>query len=66
MGARRYGSFSNDDSTHFSVLRVSAYALDNCYSRIDDSFIFIHSKLAFLPRKGLLWLYDKRVIYNCL
>ena len=48
MGARRYGSFSNDDSTHFSVLRVSAYALDNCYSRIDDSFIFIHSNMPII------------------
>ena len=66
MGARRYGSFCNDDSTHFSVLGVSAHALDNCYLRIVDSFIFIHSRLAFLPSKGLLCLYDKRVIYGCL
>ena len=34
--------FCNYDSTHFSILRVSANALYDCYSRIVDSFIFIH------------------------
>ena len=29
-------------STHFSILRVSANALYDCYSGIVDSFIFIH------------------------
>ena len=33
--------FFNHDSTHFSILRVSANALYNCYSGIVDSFIFI-------------------------
>ena len=42
MGARRYGSFRNHDSKHFSILRVSANALYDCFSRIVDSFIFIH------------------------
>ena len=33
--------FCNHDSTHFSILRVSANALYDYYSRIADSFIFI-------------------------
>ena len=33
--------FYNHDSTHFSILRVSANALYNYYSGIVDSFIFI-------------------------
>ena len=34
--------FCNRDSTHFSILRVSANALYDCYSGIFVSFIFIH------------------------
>ena len=34
--------FCNHDSTHFSILRVSANALYDCYLGIVDSFIFIH------------------------
>ena len=34
--------FCNHDSTHSSILRVSANALYDRYSRIVDSFIFIH------------------------
>ena len=32
----------NYDSMHLSILRVSANALYDFYSRIVDSFIFIH------------------------
>ena len=50
--------FCNHDSTHFSILRVSA---NDYYSRIFDSFIFIHkSNRLFFPSKGLLCLYDKQ------
>ena len=50
--------FCNHDSTHFSILRVSA---NDYYSRIFDSFIFIHkSNRFFFPSKGLLCLYDKQ------
>ena len=53
--------FCNHDSTHFSILRVSANALYDCYSGIVDSFIFIHlMKSAFLVSKGLLRSYDKQ------
>ena len=56
--------FYNHDSTRFSILRVSANALYDCYWGIVDSFIFIyfHSliKLAFLVSKGLLCLHDKQ------
>ena len=53
--------FCNHDSTHFSILRVSANALYDYYSRIFDSFIFIHkSNRLFFPSKGLLCLYDKQ------
>ena len=38
MGARRYGSFCNHDSKHFSILRVSANALYDRYSRIVGQF----------------------------
>ena len=34
--------FCNRDSTHFSILRVSANALYDCYLGIVDSFISIH------------------------
>ena len=51
----------NHNSTHFSVLRVSANALYDCYSGIVDSFIFSHlMKSAFLVSKGLLRSYDKQ------
>ena len=33
--------FCNHDSTHFSILKVSANALYNCYSGIVNSFIFV-------------------------
>ena len=33
--------FCNHDSTHFSILKVSADALYNCYSGIVNSFIFV-------------------------
>ena len=53
--------FCNHDSTHFSILRVSANALYDYYSRIFDSFIFIHkSNRLFFPSKGPLCLYDKQ------
>ena len=34
--------FCNRDSTHFSILGVSANALYDCYPGIVDSFVFIH------------------------
>ena len=34
--------FYNHDSVHFSILRVSANVLYNCYSVFVDSFLFIH------------------------
>ena len=34
--------FCHHDSTHFSILRITANALYDCYSGIVDSFIFIH------------------------
>ena len=37
-----YCCFCNHDSTHVSILRVSANALYDYYSRIADLFIFIH------------------------
>ena len=44
FGNRNYDHccFCNDDSMHFSILRVSANALNDCYSRIVNSFIFIN------------------------
>ena len=53
--------FFDHDSMHFSILRVSANTLYNCYSRIYQ-FIYFHSlmKSAFLLSKGLLCSYDKQ------
>ena len=53
--------FCNHDSTHFSILRVSANTLHNCYSGICQ-FIYFHSimKSAFLLSKGLLCSYDNQ------
>ena len=48
MGAHRYGSFCNLNSKHFSILRVSANALYDCYSRIVDSFIYMESALSLI------------------
>ena len=39
--------FCNRDSTHFSILRVSANALYDCYSGIFVSFIFILNEVGF-------------------
>ena len=39
--------FCNRDSTHFSILRVSANALYDCYSGIFVSFIFILNEFGF-------------------
>ena len=52
--------FCNRDSTHFSILRVSANALYDCFG--DCRFIYFHSimKSAFLVSKGLLCLHDKQ------
>ena len=47
--------FCNHDLMHFSILRVSVNSLDDCYSAIVDSFIFIHSLMSsqlFLSLKG--------------
>ena len=53
--------FCNHDSKHFSILRVSANALYDYYSRIFDSYIFIHkSNRFFFLSKGLFCLYDKQ------
>ena len=60
-----HSCFCNHDSTHFAILRVSANTLYDCYSRIVDSFIFIHlMKSARLLSKGLLCLYDN-YLYRC-
>ena len=59
--------FCNHDSTHFSILRVSANALCDCYSRIVDSFIFIRwwSQLLF-PVKGYCVYMINKIIHGCL
>ena len=59
--------FCNHDSTHFSILRVSANALYDCHSRIADSFIFIHlrSRL-FFPVKGCFLYMINKIIHGCL
>ena len=46
--------FCNLDSTHFSILRVSASGLYDCYSGIVDSFIFIHQ---WSRLKCKIWLF---------
>ena len=53
--------------TPFSILRVSANALYDCYSRIVDSFIFIHwwSRLVF-PLKGYCVYMINKIIHGCL
>ena len=65
--------FCNHDSTHFSILRVSANALYDCYSGIVDSFIFIHSwsRLFFLvkgykTKQNNTWLLvDMEFLFSC-
>ena len=52
--------FCNHGSVHFSILRVRANALYDCYSGIFDSFIFIENSRLFFPVRGLLCLYDKQ------
>ena len=53
------------DSTHFSILRVSA--LYGCYSRIVDSFIFIHwwSRLFFQIKGYFVYMINK-IKHGCL
>ena len=52
--------FSNHDSTHFSILRVSANALRLLFG--DCRVIYFQSLMmsAFLVSKGLLCLYEKQ------
>ena len=52
--------FCNHGSVHFSILRVRANTLYDCYSGICDSFIFIENSRLFFPVRGLLCLYDKQ------
>ena len=60
MGARRYGSVFNHDSKHFSILSQRQRAQRLLFE--DCRYIYFHSLMrsAFLPRKGLLCLYDKQ------
>ena len=58
MGACRYGSFYNHDSKHFSILRISANALYDCYSRIVAQFFF--------PEKGYCVYITNKIIHGCL
>ena len=58
MGACIYGSFCNHDSKHFSILRVSANALYDCYSRIVGQFFF--------PEKGYCVYMTSKIIHGCL
>ena len=55
-----HSCFCNHDSTHFSILRVSAHTLRLLFE--DCRFVYFHSLMnsAFLPSKGLLCLYDKQ------
>ena len=56
--------FCNHDSTHFSILRVSA---NDYYSRIFDSFIFIHkSNRFFFLVKGYCVYMINKIIHGCL
>ena len=56
--------FCNHDSTHFSILRVSA---NDYYSRIFDSFIFIHksNRFFFLLKSYCVYMINK-IIHGCL
>ena len=59
--------FCNHDSTHFSILRVSANALYDYYSRIFDSFIFIHKSNRFFSLvKGYCVYMINKIIHGCL
>ena len=59
--------FCNHDSKHFSILRVSANALYDYYSRIFDSFIFIHksNRFFFLLKSYCVYMINK-IIHGCL
>ena len=56
FGNRNYDHccFCNHDSTHFSVLRVSANALYDCYSRIVDSFILLINEVGFSSQSSAI------------
>ena len=58
MGACIYGSFCNHDLKHFSILRVSANALYDCYSKIVGQFFF--------PVKGYCVNMTNKIIHGCL
>ena len=59
--------FGNHDSMHFSVLRVSANTLYNCYSGIVDSFIFTNLRSwLFFPVKGYCVCMINKIIHGCL
>ena len=59
--------FCNRDSTHFSILGVSANALYDCYSVIVDSFVFIHKfGRLFFSVKGYCVYMINKVIHGCL
>ena len=49
--------FCNHGSVHFSILRVRANTLYDCYSGIFDSFIFIENSRLFFPVRGLLFIW---------
>ena len=59
--------FCNHDSKHFSILRVSANALYDYYSRIFDLFIFIDkSNRFFFLVKGYCVYMINKIIHGCL